>query len=381
MTPRVRVQTDNNRKGLVLSWVDPLSGRRRRRFLETTLRREAERAAAKLEAQLAAEGAVDGISWEAFRLRFADEHLANKRETTAANYFHSLNRFEKDIGSPRSIREINSSVLSRWAAALRASGLREASVATHLRCVRSALSWGHKMGMVPSVPQVVMPEASRSRGRPLSIWEVARLLRAVDAEPPQLRARMVDLVKGLWLSGLRLSEALALRCDRGPVRLRLDLTPPVIEFSAQKNKKVQSIPITPDFYRLCKRICTPTTGFVFPLGMVSSTVAKRISGYGVAAGIRVSPTKHASAHDLRRTFGQRWSLRVHPIVLKTIMRHSSIETTLRYYIQADIDEIAASVWSPVTGLVTKPRRQTGSPDAQTPKKRGDFEATATKKRR
>jgi len=240
-------------------------------------------------------------------------------------------------------------VLSRWAAALRASGLREASVATHLRCVRSALSWAHKMGMVPSVPQVVMPEASRSRGRPLSIWEVARLLRAVDAEPPQLRARMVDLVKGLWLSGLRLSEALALRCDRGPVRLRLDLTPPVIEFSAQKNKKVQSIPITPDFYRLAKRIYGPTTGFVFPLGMAASTVAKRISGYGVAAGIRVSPTKHASAHDLRRTFGQRWSLRVHPIVLKTIMRHSSIETTLRYYVQADIDEIAASVWGPITG--------------------------------
>jgi integrase len=160
---------------------------------------------------------------------------------------------------------------------------------------------------------------------------------------------MVDLVKGLWLSGLRLSEALALRCDRGPVRLRLDLTPPVIEFSQQKNKKVQSIPITPDFYRLAKRICGPTTGFVFPLGMAASTVAKRISGYGIAAGIRVSPTKHASAHDLRRTFGQRWSLRVHPIVLKTIMRHSSIETTLRYYVQADIDEIAASVWGPITG--------------------------------
>jgi integrase len=227
------------------------------------------------------------------------------------------------------------------------------------------------MGMIQSTPQVVMPESSRSRGRPITIWEMARLLRAVDTEPlAELRPKMIDLLKGLWLSGLRLSEALALRCDGGMVHLDLDATQPVIRFSTQKNKKIESVPICPDFYRLCKRICGPTTKFVFPLGMASSTVTKRISGYGVAAGIRVSPTKHASAHDLRRTFGQRWSLRVHPIVLKTIMRHSSIETTLRYYIQADIDQIAALVWAPVTGLVTEPRHKSASSNSPTPKKQG-----------
>jgi len=356
--PRVRVQTDNNRKGLVLSWVDPLSGRRRRRFLETTLRREAERAAAKLEAQLAADGAVDGISWAKFRERFEDEHLVNKADATHKQFLHVLDRFERDIGAPRSIREITSSVLSRWAVSLRASGFREASVASYLRCVRSALSWAAKMGMLQIVPPVVMPESSRSRGRPITIWELARLLRAVDSEPlVELRPKMIDLLKGLWLSGLRLSEALALRCDGGPVHLDLEATPPVIRFSSQKNKKVESVPICPDFYRLCKKICGPTTKFVFPLGIATSTVAKRISGYGRTAGIRVSPTKFASAHDLRRTFGQRWSLRVHPLVLKTIMRHSSIETTLRFYVQADIDQIAASVWAPVTGLVTDPRQK------------------------
>jgi integrase len=368
---RVHIQTDASRRGLVLSWTEPLSGRRRRKFLDTTSRREAERAAVKLEAQLMAEGAVDGISWTKFRERFAREHLATKRESTAENFDYAMSRFERDIGSPKSIREITSSVLSRWAASLRASGLRDASVASNLRCVRSALSWAAKMGMLQSVPQVVMPESSRSRGRPLTIWEMARLLRAVDTEPQaELRPKMVDLLKGLWLSGLRLSEALTLRCDGGPVHLDLQASPPVIRFSTQKNKKIESVPICPDFYRLCKKICGPTTKFVFPLGMVTSTVAKRISGYGVAAGIRVSPTKHASAHDLRRTFGQRWSLRVHPIVLKTIMRHSSIETTLRYYVQADIDQIAASVWAPVTALVTDPRHKSESSSSPTPGKQG-----------
>lgn len=368
MTIRVRVQSDNSRRGLVLSWTEPLTGRRRRRFLETTSRREAERAAAKLEAQLIAEGSVDSIGWESFRLRFSDEHLATKSVATAKSFGCALTRFERDIGSPRSLRDITSSVLSRWASIMREQGLSTASVASNLRSLRSALSWAAKMGMIQSVPAVMMPESSKSRGRPLSIWEFARFLRAAAAEPaPGLAPRMVELLKGLWLSGLRISEAVALRCDRGPVRLRLDLTPPVIEFSQQKNRKIESVPITPDFYRLCKGICGPTTGVVFPLGMAASTIAKRISIYGREAGILVGPSKYASAHDLRRTFGQRWSLRVHPIVLKTIMRHASIETTLRYYVQADMDQIAASVWSPVTGLVTDPRLGSSSAEKAPPK--------------
>ena len=42
--------------------------------------------------------------------------------------------------------------------------------------------------------------------------------------------------------------------------------------------------------------------------------------------------KYASAHDMRRSFGERWASRVMPQVLMELMRHESIDTTLRYYV-------------------------------------------------
>ncbi len=54
--------------------------------------------------------------------------------------------------------------------------------------------------------------------------------------------------------------------------------------------------------------------------------------------------KFASAHDLRRSFGTRWAKRVMPAVLQKLMRHSAIETTLRYYADLDVDDLAADLW-------------------------------------
>ena len=51
-----------------------------------------------------------------------------------------------------------------------------------------------------------------------------------------------------------------------------------------------------------------------------------------------------SGHALRRSFGTRWSQRVIPIVLRKLMRHSSIETTLRHYVDQDADELAEGLW-------------------------------------
>jgi integrase len=54
--------------------------------------------------------------------------------------------------------------------------------------------------------------------------------------------------------------------------------------------------------------------------------------------------KYASLHDFRRSFGERWSDRVMPVVLKELMRHSQIETTLRYYVGQDATRTADILW-------------------------------------
>ena len=50
---------------------------------------------------------------------------------------------------------------------------------------------------------------------------------------------------------------------------------------------------------------------------------------------------YASAHDLRRAFGYRWSRKVSAMVLKELMRHASATTTEKYYVDIDADSTGA----------------------------------------
>jgi hypothetical protein len=55
--------------------------------------------------------------------------------------------------------------------------------------------------------------------------------------------------------------------------------------------------------------------------------------------------KNASAHDLRRSFWARWAPPVIPAVLQQIMRHESIETTMRYYVGQNSKATAKAIWA------------------------------------
>jgi integrase len=71
-----------------------------------------------------------------------------------------------------------------------------------------------------------------------------------------------------------------------------------------------------------------------------------VSAIGEKAGVVVNKPdgKFASAHDLRRAFGTRWASRVKPATLQLLMRHESIETTLKYYVAQNADDIATELW-------------------------------------
>lgn len=84
--------------------------------------------------------------------------------------------------------------------------------------------------------------------------------------------------------------------------------------------------------------------------MSEERVSRIISGIGKKAGIVVSTNpkthtvKYASAHDLRRSFATRWASRVKPPTLMLLMRHEVIETTLKYYVAQDADDVASELW-------------------------------------
>lgn len=86
-------------------------------------------------------------------------------------------------------------------------------------------------------------------------------------------------------------------------------------------------------------------------------VCQRVVAIGKAAGIVIKPrtkldengkpvtvNQCASAHDLRRSFGFCWSRRVMPTVLKELMRHASIETTMTFYVGQNAEATADELW-------------------------------------
>ncbi len=112
--------------------------------------------------------------------------------------------------------------------------------------------------------------------------------------------------------------------------------------------------MTPDFAEfLLKTPRRERTGPVFKLTSLLSgepmsvtRVGRVVSAIGKKAGVVVNALegKHATAHDLRRSFGTRWAPLVKPATLQLLMRHKSIETTLRYYVSLDADEVADELW-------------------------------------
>ncbi len=61
---------------------------------------------------------------------------------------------------------------------------------------------------------------------------------------------------------------------------------------------------------------------------------------GEKAGVKVDQKQDgtpvfASAHDLRRAFGDRWAKIVPPMILKDLMRHASVTTTEQHYVSVN----------------------------------------------
>jgi integrase len=125
---------------------------------------------------------------------------------------------------------------------------------------------------------------------------------------------------------------------------------------SEKGNRDRLLPITPDFARLLLRVPPERrTGLVFALPREKAPgdtpgkhwVSHVVSQIGKAAGVIVDAGKgkHASAHDFRRSFGARWAVLVMPQVLMELMRHESIETTMRYYVGRQAEATADAAWA------------------------------------
>ena len=176
------------------------------------------------------------------------------------------------------------------------------------------------------------------KGRPVTTEEFERMLtKTADVVGETAAPSWRHFLCGLWLSGLRLGEALELWWDRDD-RL-LPMAPDFAEYLMKDSESERSGPV---FHPKPKR----DRGRRLTLRHVS----KRICEIGERARVKVATdpktakVKYASAHDLRRSFGERWSARVMPHILMELMRHEDITTTNKYYVGRNAERTADVLW-------------------------------------
>jgi len=374
-----------------LRYKDPMTGKQVRRSAGTTNKREARKLAAVWEAELNSgkSQATGNIRWEEFRIRYESEvvtGLAPRTGEKISAVFNVLETLVPQVANGK-LRDLTPACLSRWQQELRSAGRSESTIAGHLAHLRAALQWAADIGMIPEVPKLKRPKRAKKggtspmKGRPITTEEFERMLGKVSEalfgkpkEGEEARSTgqldsqrdIVEtwkrLLRGLWWSGLRLDESLNLYWDR-PDRLCVDLTGrrPMLRIPAEleKGNRDRLLPMSPEFaeFLLATREAD-RRGRVFRPQMKRSTtvptsgrVGRTISRIGKLAGVKVHthPTtgkvKYASAHDLRRSFGERWSTRVNTATLMQLMRHECIQTTMRYYVGRNAETTADASWS------------------------------------
>jgi integrase len=377
MSDEIRVSIASYGAGrcLMMTYKDPTTGRKVAKTSGTTDRREAERAAAVWQDELngGRYQAPSRLTWGEFRKRYEAEKLAGLGRQTRKTAADSLNCLQRVI-DPDRLAKLTPAVMSRFIAELRKpreiirrgekivkKPSKDTTVARHLRHIRAALSWAVSMGMLPKVPDMHPPRRAKGqtlmRGRAITEEEFDRLLAAVPKIRPNDAPAWIRYLRGLWLSGLRLEESQRLSWDEeAPFYADLRGKRPAFRIyaEAQKSGRDEILPMTPDFAHLLT--ATPEAERVGPVfNLMDQRHGRRLEPHrvgeivvkiGKKAGVVVNKAeaKFASAHDLRRSFGSRWAKRVMPAVLKRLMRHSAIQTTMGYYVELDAGEVADQLW-------------------------------------
>lgn len=336
---KVHIVRKSNSKFWQLRWRE--GGKLFARSSGTADKREARQAAKALEERLAG----PSTAWDEFKQRCLQEHLRSLSQRTIEEAEGAWRHVEREL-SPQSLLDLTSESLSRMFSRLREGRSPDTlnKIRSHLR---ATLSWAQRVGMLSEVPRIDRQKRARGsrgmKGRPLTDREYRHYRWCL----PDLRQDdwqvWDELVEMLWLSGLRLGSALSLSWSAGPQQVSVDLSAgtPLLRAPAASHKGARDefVPVAPDFAAwLSSR---SGTGRVLSIEIGYDRVKHVLGELGRMAGL------DCSAHDLRRSFGTRWSRHVRPAVLMRMMQHRDISTTMTYYVADDAAQLSAEIASSV----------------------------------
>lgn len=337
----VYVCTPGDRPHLRLEWVDPASGKRKGKSAGTSDEREAELLRADLEADLNAgrHRSAEACTWERFKKRFFEEHVAGLREQTREKYGFVFDVWESVVGTPL-LSAVTASTVSEFVAGYRkrpscrapAEALQTVSPWTirgGLAVMSVAFKWGHAVGLLAAVPVFPKVKAPKLRPAPVEEADFDKLLAACDSPPWRV------MLKTCWMAGLRLSEAWRMRRGKSDRWPWLDAPGRRVVLPARfaKADEDQWGPLPEALVPELLALAPGPDGEVFDVPQKTrdgvSAAARRLAK---KAGVPLC------MHKLRKGFGcaaaQMLGKGAAP-VLHRLMRHANMTVTMSYYANVD----------------------------------------------
>lgn len=368
---RVYLMWRTGRKFFEVQWKDPVTEKKRTETTGLTERRSAERFRARKEADLndGRGDSVHKVTWAEFVAAYRLGKVNLMKPGSQESINATITMIERVVSPARptaiavaQIREIEASMLR--------DGLKPVTIHRHLAAIRRMLEWGRKRKYVERVPEIDPPKfKQRQKGRPITHGEFqAMRAKLPEVVNPKDVKRWEWRLDGLWLSSLRVTEAISLHwTDPTEFCVDLDGEFPVFKIRAELDKGTEDrlFPMADDFADWLAEVPEiDRTGHVFdfrrPDGdlMDRWDVARVVGKLAELAGVEVAPGKWAGCHSFRRAFGERWSWRVRARVLKLLMRHKTAATTEQFYQSHDTQETAREVWAAVSRSAKKSRGET-----------------------
>jgi integrase len=320
------------------------------------------------------------MEWSDFREHYSTLHLCTVRKSTAVHAESRLDLAEKimkpktlsDLADPHALQQLQAKFLA-GAISRRKKPRSPHTVRGYINTVLAAINWAYLQGWLEKAPKLRKIKTAKlkmMKGRPISAREFESMLNAVETVVGvEASDSWKFTLRGLWESALRLDELMKMSWDiPGTIRPHWKTDQlPILEIPAalQKNDTEQSIPLLPWFEAtLFETPQSDRASWIFnpkslqlkfgreclSIRPEPDWVGRIISRIGKKANVLVDPAddrtgrpdKFATAHDLRRSCGERLrEAGVPPLVICRIMRHESWETTRKHYAPGNIQQDAA----------------------------------------
>lgn len=367
---RVWVQQFKGRKNLYLQWHDPeIEGKRNSVSTGTSDPAKAEDQRADLEYELNnnLHDRPSRVLWSKFIRLYIRQKFGGKivkgddpkspllgridpaTENTPVNTLLKLRAVLNGYTSkmkPDTLGDVTAKTLARYMMEMREDGQSPSTITGHIVYLRTMLKWAQSQGYISSVPVVTMPKIPKGANKvkvraaaKLSEADFDRLIKYCPTNSWKL------LVSFAWHCGMRRNEAMGVHGEH------IDLANHIINIPRNKSRdQSHQVVIPPELDTILRKM--------FPDGIPDGPIVreipacdKEVSRFFVdkiakPAGVKGNSrrTGFVTLHDLRRSYGSRWASKVVPQVLRELMRHSDLKTTLEFY--ADTRDAAMkAIWS------------------------------------